>query len=201
MSSFPYKIYCDMDGVLVDFENGVVEAINKELKSDNPLFPKAAKKVIVSLGRDYITTEDIKKYSPGKSKAAANYMYRLVEGSEEFWANLPWQPGGKRLWAYIRQFDPDILTAPMDKGGKLDSLTGKLRWVEKNLKIDTAKVNFEHEKWKYATSEDGNPNILIDDFEAKTEPWNDAGGIGILHLGATETIKILNTIKDTHEDV
>ena len=200
MSSFPYKIYCDMDGVLVDFETGVVDAMNLELKKEFPAFPELAAKLVKELGRNYVTKADIKKYSPSKVDVAAEYMYRLVEGDENFWANLSWQPGGKRLWAYIRQFDPDILTAPMDKGGKTNSLDGKLRWVDKNLNIDTAKVNFEHEKWKYATSEDGDPNILIDDFESKVKPWNRDGGIGILHLNADNTIKILDTIKNTHED-
>ena len=36
MSYFPYKIYCDMDGVLCDFEKGAVETINKQLASDSP---------------------------------------------------------------------------------------------------------------------------------------------------------------------
>ena len=46
MSYYPYKIYCDMDGVLCNFEKGVVEAINRELSSDNPKNPDLAKAVI-----------------------------------------------------------------------------------------------------------------------------------------------------------
>ena len=159
-----YKIYCDMDGVLVDFEKGVIDKMNEELGSDNPKLPKYANKVIEQLGRNYITRDDIKKYSPGKSKAATNYMYALVHDDEDFWSNLPWQPGGKRLWAYIRQYDPDILTSPMDKGGKNESLSGKLTWVKNNLGLSPEKVNFAHDKWKFAVSDDGEPNILIDDF-------------------------------------
>ena len=30
---YPYQIYCDMDGVLVDFEKGVVDQINRELNN------------------------------------------------------------------------------------------------------------------------------------------------------------------------
>ena len=188
-----------MDGVLCDFEKAVVDVINRELSSENPKHPKLAAKVVADLGRNYITVEDIHKYSPGKSKPAAKYMYSLVHDDEEFWANLPWQPGGKRLWSYIRQFDPDILTSPMDKAGKTESLSGKLTWVEKNLGLDADKVNFAHDKYKFATSPEGKPNILIDDFKTKVEPFTDAGGIGILHISADNTIKLLELLKQTNE--
>jgi aromatic ring-cleaving dioxygenase len=186
-----------MDGVLCDFEKAVVETINRELISDNPKHPKLAAKVVADLGRNYITVEDINKYSPGKSRPAAKYMYTLVHDDEEWWANLPWMPGGKELWAYISKYDPDILTSPMDKAGKTESLSGKLTWVEKNLGLNADKVNFAHDKYKFAISPDGKPNILIDDFESKVNPWNEAGGIGILHLNSKNTINILNLLKDS----
>ena len=188
-----------MDGVLVDFERGVVEAINAQLASKNPFRPKAAAKIYKELGRNYVKLADIKKDSSSSSSAARSYMYALVEDNEDWWAKLPWQPGGKRLWAYIKQFNPEILTAPMDKGGKKGSLPGKLRWVEKHLKIDPNRVTFEHNKWKYATSNDGERNILIDDFPSKIDPWDNEGGIGILHINADTTIKILKLLKKTHE--
>jgi len=199
MNNFPYKIYCDMDGVLVDFESAVINDINKQLASDNPYRPKAAAKVIAKLGRNYIVLNDIDKESSTNSKIARSYMYALVQDDEEWWAKLPWRPGGKKLWAYIRQFNPELLTAPMDKGGKTGSLPGKLQWVEQNLKISPDRVIFEHDKWKYAISRDEKSNILIDDFESKINPWIEAGGIGILHLNADNTINILKLLEATHE--
>jgi len=188
-----------MDGVLVDFEKGVVDAINKQLASKNPFRPKAAAKIFQELGRNYVELKDIKKDSPTSSRAARSYMYALVEDNEDWWATIPWMEDGRDLWAYIRQFNPDILTAPMDKGGKTESLPGKRRWVEKNLKISGDRITFEHDKWKKAISEDGKRNILIDDFSSKIDPWNSAGGIGILHINAENTIKILKLLKETHE--
>ena len=196
MEDILYNIYCDMDGVLVDFEKGVIEKINSELSSDNPKLPKYANKVIEQLGRNYITRDDIKKYSPGKSKAATKYMYALVHDDEEFWATLPWMKGGKQLWARIRSLNPMILTSPMDKRGKNESMLGKSRWVERNLGISPDRIIFAHSKWDYALAEDGQPNILIDDFNTKVDPWNERGGIGILHTNADNTIKILDTLKD-----
>ena len=32
--SFPYQVYCDMDGVLVDFIKGTVNYITNKLQSD-----------------------------------------------------------------------------------------------------------------------------------------------------------------------
>ena len=196
MNNYPYKIYCDMDGVLCDFESAVVESINRELKNNNPKNPKLAAKVIEDLGRNYITAKDIHKYSPGKSKPAAKYMYSLVHDDEEWWANLPWMPGGEELWSYISQYNPDILTSPMDKAGKIESLSGKLTWVKKNLGLSADKVNFAHDKYKFALSPDGMPNILIDDFESKVKPFTEAGGIGILHISTNNTIKILKLLKE-----
>ena len=188
-----------MDGVLVDFERTVIKTINKQLASDNPYRPKAAAKIITKLGRNYIELNDINKESSTNSKVVRSYMYALVQDDEEWWATLPWQPGGKKLWAYIRQFDPDLLTAPMDKGGKTGSLPGKIRWVEQNLRISGNRIIFEHDKWKHAVSEDGKRNILIDDFSSKIDPWDNANGIGILHLNAINTIRILKALQKLNE--
>jgi hypothetical protein len=188
-----------MDGVLCDFEKAAVEAINKQLGSPKPKFPKLAMQVIKALGRNYVEVNDIKKYDPSKVDVAAEYMYKLLEDNEDWWATLPWQPGGKRLWAYIKNFSPDILTSPMDKGGKSGSMSGKHIWVKNNLRIDPEKVHFEHDKWKKAVSKDGKRNILIDDFASKIDPWDDAGGIGILHVNAGNTIKILKLLQDLNE--
>ena len=80
-----------MDGVLVDFERGVVKAINDQLASKNPFRPKGAAKIFKELGRNYITLDDIKKNSSTSSRAARSYMYALVEDNEDWWAKLPWQ--------------------------------------------------------------------------------------------------------------
>jgi len=53
-----------------------------------------------------------------------------------------------------------------------------------------------HDKYEWATSDDS-PNILIDDFTSNTIPWEDAGGVAILHTkegGVTTTIEKLKEI-------
>ena len=65
--------------------------------------------------------------------------------------------------------------------------------------LDVNKVNFAHDKYKFAVSPEGKPNILIDDFKTKVEPFTAAGGIGILHISAENTIKLLELLKQTNE--
>ena len=190
---FPYQIYCDMDGVLVDFETAAIEQINKDLK-DKAISGKTInrlRKKLSDLGRNLITQKDLNKMDKkNRLQSARNYMYARFENDEEFWANLPWASGGKELWAYISQFNPYILTTPMQDAG---SKTGKKLWIKNNLQPKPNKIFMSHKKYKWATT-NGKPNILIDDFTTNTIPWKDSGGIAILHTNTNKTIKELKEL-------
>ena len=176
-----YQIYCDMDGVLVDFVAGTVEHITKQLQAGN------AEELKEKIGRDYVTEEDIHMNSPNRNKDVRDYMYKELEDHAEFWENLPWMPGGKELWNFISQFNPYILTAPMGYGSEI----GKQAWIDKNLQPLPSKVFMSHDKFKWARSN----HILIDDFTKNTIPWEQAGGIAILHTDAGITIKKLEELE------
>jgi phenylalanyl-tRNA synthetase alpha subunit len=49
----------------------------------------------------------------------------------------------------------------------------------------------DQDKWKYARSKN---DILIDDFKNKLNKWVEAGGTGILHNDATDTIRVMEEI-------
>jgi len=57
-----------------------------------------------------------------------------------------------------------------------------------------------HDKYNWAISKGGSPNILIDDFPTNTKPWNEtqkAQGLpqlAILHTNAAKTIQQLEMI-------
>ena len=70
-----YQIYCDMDGVLVDFVAGTVEHITKQLQAGN------AEELKEKIGRDYVTEEDIHMNSPNRNKDVRDYMYKEFETS------------------------------------------------------------------------------------------------------------------------
>jgi len=57
-----------------------------------------------------------------------------------------------------------------------------------------SKVFKSHEKHNWAVDESGQPNVLIDDFEINTIPWEQAGGIAILHTDTNSTIQQLEEL-------
>lgn len=183
------QIYCDMDGVLVDFEAGVVEQINKDLdslrlteamerteKQEKDLL--RVKDALDTFGKDRITIEDLRGKT-ATSSAVRKYMYARVGNDADFWAHLPWMPGGRELWAFIAPYKPFILTSPMNKGSEI----GKAFWIDEHLGPDgPEEIHMDREKYKWATDSDGSQNILIDDWAENTIPWESAGGIAIQHI-------------------
>ncbi len=194
--NFNYEIFCDMDGVLVDFEDAAVNKINKALSKENPPLKRLADRVKEDLGRDFVTISDLERNSPTKSRAAANYMYRLLEDDEDFWANLEWMPNGKELWDSISNsnFKPYILTTPMKKAG---SMLGKFKWVQKNIGLDNVQgFILSKSKYKYAEGEDPSKvHVLIDDFIQNIEPWIEHGGVGLIY----SFNKIEDVLKKIHQ--
>jgi hypothetical protein len=79
-----YKIYCDMDGVLCDFDS--------RFKQLNP---------------EHLTSKEyIAKYSTNK------FWKQIGSYKEEFWSEMSWMPDGKQLWEYISKYTPSLLSAP-----------------------------------------------------------------------------------------
>jgi len=188
-----YQIYCDMDGVLVDFESAAINQINKDIKNKNITCRKMKKlrNDLAYIGRDFITREDLDKVNKERRlPSARRYMYYRFSDDEEFWTNLSWTKGGRALWKFISQHDPYILTAPMDDACR----RGKHRWIQDNLSPQPEKIFMSHDKYKWATSEDGQTNILIDDFTINTIPWNASGGISILYINVDDAIKELKEL-------
>ena len=99
-------------------------------------------------------------------------------------------PDADQLWNYIEQHNPTILTAtgyPEEK-----AKAEKIRWVYDNLQgFDGILTTISGaDKHKYAA-----PNhILIDDRDKAILPWREAGGIGILHTSAADTIAQLKKL-------
>ena len=172
-----YQIYCDMDGVLVDFERGVVDFITKALEEDR------AEELKAKIDRDYITSDDLAGST--KNQDIRDYMYKELEHHATFWEDLPWMPNGRRLWAAIAPYGPNILTTPM--GNKEDpksgygSRIGKQAWIDKNLVEEMAmppkEIFMSREKYRWANKN----SILIDDFTKNTIPWDDHKGIALLY--------------------
>ena len=149
-----YKIYCDMDGVLVDFDKGY-----KDLTGTEASF----------------STDPKQFWEPIQKAGAA------------FWIKLKWMPDGKQLWNYIDKYNPELLSAPSrDESSKI----GKFVWVKRNVPGTKLILRQAERKQEFAT-----PNsILIDDRKDNIQRWKDAGGVGIYHTSAADTIQQLKKL-------
>jgi hypothetical protein len=192
------QIYCDMDGVLVDFEQGVVNQINKDLKVIRQMRDiknlSKIQNVLDRLGIEEVTIDHFRGSVSEAEKfdgALRNYMYGRVGNDADFWAKLPWMPGGKELWSFISSHNPHILTSPMQKGSEI----GKAFWIDENLNPKPDQIYMSSDKYKWALDNTGEPNILIDDWSKNTVPWDKKGGIAIQHVNGN-TAATIATLKE-----
>jgi hypothetical protein len=169
-------IFCDMDGVLVNFDKGYQD--------------------LTGMSTHHVDAQGKKEFW----KAFRQGLENSGESEKHYWANLDWQPGGKELWDYIKEYNPYILTAPSvnfdlpyDQRYNREyneSMQGKLEWVQRLSNMRKIYFASAVNKPKFA----GSNKILIDDRKDTIDSWNANGGIGILHTSAENTIKQLKEL-------
>lgn len=121
-------------------------------------------------------------------KFGLDSMWEFINDNDpHFFLNLKWMPGGEELWKFVRLYNPTILSTPAYtvKACRED----KRKWIRSHLGPAVHYI-FSNKKAKYATPS----SILIDDMEKNIRPWREAGGVGILHNSAEETISILKKL-------
>jgi len=190
--SFPFRIFCDMDGVLVDLPGGILSAAKQD--ATNPK-QRAAVMKIVGSDLEWHAHKGNKKMETG-----LKWMYKLLNNNHDFWATLPAMKDAMKLWSFISRFDPFILSHPWDK----DSADGKRVWLAGGS-IDpspaSSKIVLTGDKHEYAVNKTtGAPNVLIDDMDKYLKPWRANGGIAIKHVSADSSIRELKAIMEKHED-
>jgi hypothetical protein len=174
-----YTIFCDMDGVLTDF-NGNFIKINSDGLSPDLYEEKYGKQALW----DLIELQGIK-----------------------WWSDMPWISGGKELWNYINK-NNDVIICSSPSRSPLSAL-GKIEWIKRELGIEQEfpTRSPKYNKWdensriilasqKYLFANRFQKSILIDDTAKQINNWINAGGIGILYDGDVEkTISILENKK------
>lgn len=156
-----YQIYCDLDGVLADFDT--------RFEHFTGILP-----------REY-EERAIRQYGEIKGKEK---FWNLIDDEigVRFWRGIPWMPEGEELWDYIKRYGPTILTAP----SKNDvSRTGKTLWVQDHLGVGIP-IEFKAAKEKHVFA--GPRKILIDDRLDTIQSWKAKNGIGLLYKGDTQEI-------------
>jgi len=128
------------------------------------------------------------------SHGKKNRFNFVRKNSPDFYATMPWMSDGKLLYDFVKDLPSEILSHATDPACE----SGKLTWLKNNgVTLKPNLVRNRVDKAKYA-----NPNaILIDDKPENIQEFINAGGIGILHKDAVDTINKLKQylgVKETH---
>ena len=166
-------VYCDMDGVLVNFWSGI-----------RPILPHL---IPDDIHENLISEEKFVHFSASD--------WKKMDATPNFWLNMKPMSDMEILWNKLKPYSPVILTAA---GGSYEKAKReKVSWCKKHLNLDPSKIIVvEHSSYKkqYAKQKSGIKNFLIDDITKNIEEWNTAGGIGIVHNNANATIRKLNAL-------
>jgi hypothetical protein len=138
--------------------------------------------------------ESFKKASDGiaprdyEKKFGKDKFWELIDGGGVgYWVGMPYMPDGETYWNYIKDYDVELLSSP---SRSQTSRLGKRLWVKNNMPGVKLTLAQAYLKKNYAA-----PNhILIDDRESNIDQWRAAGGIGILHTSASDTIRQLKKL-------
>jgi hypothetical protein len=169
-----YQIYCDMDGVLTDFEKRFVTLLQQE----GPKYYSKATIAQVTRPKHFDKLEGTEEFW----KFIDQYI------GLEFWSEMEWMPNGRELWNFIQPYGPKLLTSPSrDNTSRL----GKRLWVKENL-VPAPEVLF---RFGDAKSDFANENaILIDDKPSNLAAFSAKGGIAI-EVKDGEIQSVINKLK------
>lgn len=165
-----FKLYCDMDGVLCNFDEQFINKLHDK---------NFGGKHYRSEELEGITTPNEFEVKFGKEE-----FWKFIDEicGKEFWSEMEWTEGGRNLWNVISKYKPTLLTSP---SRTMISRIGKRSWSKNNLSPAPEGIIFKYSTYKQEqAAEDvakGLEPILIDDRRDIIDRWQDAGGIGLHH--------------------
>lgn len=163
------KIYFDMDGVLADFDRGIIELCHMEPRDQD----------------DWVPGADLP-------------MWDKIREVGHFYDKLHLLPGAKELFdtLYAKYGDKCEILSGVPKPDKRidDAREDKIRWAHRELAPDL-KLNlvYRAEKQDYAK---GKGYILIDDLKINIKEWNDSGGTGVYFKSKDEALELIRKIEE-----
>lgn len=165
-SKMPH-LYLDMDGVQADLFQRVAELENVPHWDD------------IADQNEAITRLSLKGHKS---------VYDLFR-------NLNPLPGGQVIIKWLRdnKIPFTVLSAPLRNENQA-SIEGKRDWLDQHNPGTSQDAIFTQRKFKYAVT-DGQPNVLVDDFNYYLNSWAEAGGIAVKHSDATTDHTIMQLTK------
>ena len=156
------KIYFDMDGVLSDFNKGIVELCGMEAPTQNP------------------NTHEYDERMFNAMRKVDRFYYQLdpIKDTLALFKEVQRKHGDK----------VEILTAiPKAIRNIVGADTDKLEWVKKHLENDVVvNIVLRRDKPNFAK---GSGYLLIDDTPDNIDSWKKAGGDGLLFTDPRSTRK------------
>lgn len=160
-----YDIYLDLDGVVFDFM-------------------KKANEITGLTETEINTSKDAKRQF-------WKHINAHVKSGKKFFEDLELFDDAQELWDYVAKHDHVVCTAI---GNIPNAGIEKRNAVRKHFGHEAANkahlVRHSEDKAQFATP----TSILIDDRTKSINPWVAAGGIGILHVSAADTIRQLKEL-------
>jgi len=170
------RVYCDMDGVLADFHRGFLKAYPEISAADIDAFIRH--KGWATIGKEHPRIFDTLPKLPDADRLMSDLL-RLRDTDQ--------------IQLFILTAIPSELSVPTAADNKRD-------WIRRyypSIPKSNVLVVRRSEKQDYAmdsTLSGGHPAILIDDFTKNIKEWEQAGGIGILHTSAQQTLPVLHKL-------
>ena len=124
--------------------------------------------------------------------------WQIIIDDEDFWLKLEPMEGARTFFKDIcLTYGAVILTAPPTRDIERAKIQKRL-WIDEHIGKNVP-VFFRRGRLK---SNLASPDaILIDDMQENIDYWERAGGIGLLHTSAENTMEKLKQISDNHEGV
>ena len=93
----------------------------------------------------------------------------------------PLEGGGKIVqWLNQHNIPYTVLSAPLRGPYAVASIEAKKDWLDEHNPNATQNAIFTQHKHKYALN-NGEPNVLVDDYGKYLNHWSNAGGIAVKH--------------------